>query len=350
MKEVYKDLLVPALTLGVNVPSSRFRVRQLKPYLEKSGIYIIEFPANAGSYPPSGVMKRLAWLPRVILEGVFRVLKANKSSGVILLQRPLVSTLLTAEILLNKPFIFDVDDAIFLSKREWSVRWIAKRASHIICGNVYLESYFSNFSKTTIIPTAVDVNYFTPAKLSCKDKIIGWSGSSSGFKFLYAIEPALIKVLEKFPGSYIKIVSDIAPSFRNIPSELVKFKKWTSDSEVIDIQNFTVGLMPLTDDKKSKGKCSFKMLTYMAVGVPVVVSPVGMNVDVMMKGEFGRFASQESEWVDAISEFLFCSTKAREYGRAGRKVAVANYSAEAVSKKLAEVIRSVQKKSGDLSL
>ena len=259
-----------------------------------------------------------------------------------LLQRPLVSTLFTCEPLIKVPYIFDVDDAIFLHKRSFSVDLISRRAAHIICGNSFLADYFSKFSSVSILPTAVDTTYFVPStdKVT-KEGIIGWSGSSSGFKYLYQIEDALSIVLNVVKNSKIKIVSNCEPHFTKIPKNRVIFEKWSASTEVKAIQSFTIGIMPLDDSLWSRGKCSYKMLTYMACEIPVVVSNVGMNEDVLKLGKAGFSASDTSSWVESLITLLSESNNRCLMGKEGRKVVENNYSNEVVVPKLVEVFNKV---------
>jgi len=268
-----------------------------------------------------------------------RVLRANKFD-IRFLQRNLTSTLCTWEPLLKKPFVFDVDDAIFLGPRGYSADRIAKAASLVICGNSFLANHFNRFSNVEILPTAVDSNLFTPKDNTNADlrKVIGWSGSSSGFKYLYSIEFAIRKVLARHPDSVLKIVSDIAPVFKSLPHEQVLFEKWSVAREVSALHEFSVGIMPLDDDPWARGKCSFKMLTYMAVGLPVVVSPVGMNNEILAHGACGFAASTVDDWVDSIS-FLFSTPNiSNEMGAMGREIIERRYSRNIIAPKLAQLL------------
>ncbi|MEX8504909.1 glycosyltransferase family 4 protein [Leptothrix ochracea] len=333
-------LNVAALTGGANVPSSRFRWQQYVKDIEDAGISCKELTAKFGSYAPSGTVKRVYWFLGASFNGVFRAIQSRKYD-VVFLQRNLIATLKTAEYLLRDPYILDVDDAIFVSQRFGCVDKIAKKARVIVCGNNYLAEYFARFSRVEIVPTAVDTTRFVPCINGNADApVIGWSGSSSGFSYLYSIEKALSRVLDMFPDAVIKIVADKAPVFSILPSSRVVFQKWTPDSEVAAVQSFSVGLMPLHDSPWARGKCSYKMLTYMACGVPCVVSPVGMNVDILGKGCCGLSAVSHDDWVDAIAYIINSGSVADQMGAMGKFIVDNNYSRKIVSPEIIRIIRS----------
>jgi glycosyltransferase involved in cell wall biosynthesis len=273
-------------------------------------------------------------------ENLLRVKKANKYD-LRFLQRNLIATLTTVEPWLKSPFVFDVDDAIFLGPRGASADRIARESSLIICGNDFLADHFSQHGDVTILPTAVDAVRFAPCQRKSQDsQVIGWSGSSSGLKYLYKIEKSISKLLQKFPSVVLKIICDKPPEFQSLPMKRVIYEPWTADSEVSAVQSFSVGVMPLEDDLWARGKCSFKMLTYMAVGIPVVVSPVGMNSKVLSQAKCGFGPRNNEEWVDAISCLLDSSTLSESMGFAGRKLIEERYSKSVIGPRLVEILKA----------
>ena len=126
-----------------------------------------------------------------------------------------------------------------------------------------------------------------------------------------------------------------------LPPEKVRFVPWNRESEATALHSMSVGVMPLIDTKWSRGKCSFKMLQYMAVGLPVVVSPVGMNLDVLQKADVGFAAACHDEWYEALSALYDNWTLQVKLGRAGRKVVEQFYSADTVAGELADIFKSL---------
>lgn len=178
-----------------------------------------------------------------------------------------------------------------------------------------------------MIPTGVDTDRFTPVSRPSSDRcVIGWSGGSAGFNYLYEIETALSKVLENNPQAMLSIVTDRQPDFTMLPMEQVIITPWTPENEVQTIQEMDIGLMPIENSVGGWGKCSYKMLLYMACGKPVVVSPYGMNQEVLSGAEVGLGARSSEDWVDSITSLISNVSLRREMGMNGRKVVLDQYS------------------------
>jgi glycosyltransferase involved in cell wall biosynthesis len=350
---------VAALTAGKKTPSSRFRVRQHICSLGKTGIDVEEIipliPKNS-LLPLIGGKIRvryilpifICWELLKIIARIPSVFRANQAN-LIWLQRELVPGIISLEFFLRKPYVFDVDDAIWTSKPfgRLCVGLIAKRASRVIVGNQYLAEWFGRYNELIeIVPTAIDIERFYPNPTSKNDHkfVIGWTGTSINFPHLYSIENSLCSFIDKYKNESqieISIISDKKPSFKNIPHDFIKYTLWTPENEAVIIQGFDIGLMPLIDDEFTRGKCSFKMLQYMAVGLPVVVSPIGMNREILDKGRIGFSAVSLTEWYKAI-EFLYENPKERvAMGEEARKIIVRDYSNEVISKKLASIFNEV---------
>lgn len=331
---------VAILTQGDTVASTRFRVQQHVPALAKSGLNATLLHAKHCAYPSLSKARRPTWLISALVDGYQRALRANEFD-VCLLQRELISTLFTFESSIKVPLLLDVDDAIFLKSRFKAAEHLARSSSLIICGNAYLADYFSTYAPVEILPTAVDTDHFKPASDRVASRpVIGWSGASSGFKYLYSIEQALNRVLDANQDAVMMIVSDRAPTFTCLPNDRVIFKQWSLETEISDLHQFTVGLMPLTDGLWERGKCSFKMLTYMATGIPVVVSPVGMNIEVLEKGICGYSANNIDDWVQALLSVLTDEASSLAMGKIGRQIVEDIYSSKVIGYQLGQIIRN----------
>ena len=332
---------IVGLTQGTDVPSTRFRWTQYFDDFEKGGLKVFELQSRFGAYPPVGNLRRSVWLGAAIADGLSRTIKSNRYS-LRFLQRNLISTLCTWEPLMRKPYVLDVDDAIFLGPRGSNADRIARSASLVICGNAYLADHFSAINSIVVVPTAVDTQRYKPILPSLKkqQQVIGWSGSSSGLKYLYSIESALILLFLKYPELIIKVICDKPPEFKKLPTNRVVFEKWTIAREILSLNEFSIGIMPLEDDLWCRGKCSFKMLTYMAIGIPVVVSPVGMNAEILAQAECGFGARNIDEWVDAISCLIADTTLAVSMGLKGRSLVESCYSKNIIGPNLTKILKS----------
>ena len=331
-----------ALTAGSNVPSAHFRVGQNVEVLAELGIDIDWRPAAVSKYPPSSSWARPFWLAGAVSARIPSVL-ASRSADFTIMNRELVSTLKTLESWVGHPCALDVDDAIWLTQRFGSIAKIANMVDTVFAGNQFVADWFSDYcNDIVIVPTAVDVNRFIPDRSHKKEQFtVGWSGTSGNLSTLEVIWPALTIVAQRYDELVVRIVSNEPPRVPGVLRDRVEFIPWTRENEVRTIQEMDVGLMPLVDNDWSRGKCSYKMLLYMACGVPVVVSPVGMNNDVLSLGEVGFGPRTKDEWVDAISSFASDAGLCHRYGDVGRKTVVSHYSVRVVAEILSCAIRRV---------
>lgn len=236
-----------------------------------------------------------------------------------------------------KKIIFDFDDSIMFkdlpagdaAMRRQSRRFgrMARMADLIICGNEYLrfntEPYNPNLR---ILPTPIDMNRYVmkpPSSHGNRAVTIGWIGSRVTLKYLQEISPALTAVAKKYPNTCLKIVAD---EFIDVEGMEVIRQPWSDANEIADLHSFDIGLMPLTDDRWTRGKCGFKLLQCMAVGLPVVCSPVGMNREIVMDGVDGFWANNQEEWIEKLTILIENHSLRKTMGAKGRQKVVEKYS------------------------
>ena len=300
-----------------------------------------------GTYPPRAKWQRPAWLAATVADRVPDVLATHRYD-VTLLQREFASTLQTLEGLTHRPRVFDVDDALWLLPRGGFASRIAGACDRVICGNAYLAEYFRRFNDDIVVlPTAVDTARFTPRSSEAAPGdveapvVIGWSGSSGGFHYLDAIDAALARVVRERPGVRLRLLADRPREFAGVPADRVEFIRWSAEAEVDAIRGMDIGLMPLEDSEWERGKCSYKMLLYLACGVPAVVSPVGMNLEVLAGAEIGRGARTTDEWTAALLELVDDAAARARLGAAGRALVEERYSWNTVAPALARTLAGV---------
>lgn len=346
---------VAALTQGRVIPAARFRVRQNIPKLKSLGIAVTEYCPEIDAY--EGVPFSLDRWPRparLPIVAAWQALKLGlriphayqtRAHDIIWLQRELLPGYLTLERTLKSPLVFDVDDAIWLSNIDAAQR-ISKIASHstaIFAGNEYIADWFSSFnSRVVVIPTAVDTYRFSPIEVIRRECFtIGWIGTRTNLQFLEEIAPALNKLLRKHSDALFCVISDQVPSLPTLPEDQIRYLTWSELVEVEGIQEMDVGVMPLPDNEWAKGKCSFKMIQYMACGIPVIASPVGMNATVLGLDNVGFGASTVDEWFDALEYLYENRTAGREMGHRGREVVLKTFSTDVICNMIAKEFRLI---------
>lgn len=243
--------------------------------------------------------------------------------------------------LLKKRIVYDFDDAIWLTDRkhesfiERLMRYRRKvglisQWSHVVtCGNEYLCAYARQYNPSVKLnPTTIDTAFLHNRELYSKRTnntsedpvIIGWTGSSSTLKYLKSIEPVL-KELEKTYPFKLLIIADKPLS---LDLKLVEFRQWTRATEIEDLLEADIGIMPLPDDPWTRGKCGFKALQYMALEIPAVVSGVGVNTTIIENGVDGFCCSSEEEWIKYLSLLINNAELRKNIAKNGR-AKVVNY-------------------------
>jgi len=334
-------LRVVALTGGHDVPSARFRIRQLIPSLLQESIVLRELCPTVSSYPPQGTIARILWAPAALLTRLPGILFSRRAD-VVVFQRELVSTLVTLEPLAGKPRILDVDDAIHLRGRGGFTQRLCSYVDHVVCGNAYLANHYSRLVKNvSIVPTAVNAVRYCPAVGASTRPIIGWIGTSANYQNLAVAGKGIARALAEIADARLRIVADRPPELPDVPADRVEFIPWSRENEVRLIQEMTVGIMPLLDNEWNRGKCSYKMLQYMACGVPVVVSPVGMNVEVLSLGDIGVGVSNADQWTEALLMYLRDQDLAKVTGERGREIILKHFSIDVIVPRLAAIWREV---------
>lgn len=331
---------VTALTASKVDPSSRFRIRQFIGPLQKLGVNVSEYPSLINRYR----IEPLPWLAMALrIPGLI----ASRFSDIAWLGRELVSGKVTLESQAGPKRVFDVDDAIWFPyqadrKSDFSAE-IAQRCDGVIAGNRFLVDHYQRAgARVWLVPTSVDTGVWRPPlQPEQHDWTIGWIGSWSNLKFLYSIEQPLAEFLSEHTDTRLLIVCDRKPSFKTLPQGRWEFRPWSIDNEVLMIQQMDVGLMPLDDSENSRGKCGFKMLSYMSVGLPVVVTPVGVNQEILGCDEVGFGATSGNDWIAALSRLFNERDLGPQMGRRGRRVVEEHYSVNANAPKLAEIFREV---------
>lgn len=348
---------VAALTSGENVPSARFRVRQHIVPLRSSGIHVHEYipaidkyapppPFLTFSNPTGLTLIRAAWKCVKTLARLPGTMGSWKGD-ITWLEREMHPGCLTFEPLLKHPIVLDVDDAIWLTAPlgRLAATMNAKIADVVLAGNSHIAEWFDSYAKDVrIVPTAVDTDRIRPKnfqdpKASHSRFVIGWTGTSSNYGSLYQIEKVLDEFLRSHNDAELLVIADLPPRFSELKPERFRYVKWDPDTEIGVLGLMDVGLMPLPSDSWSLGKCSFKMLQYMAAGLPVIVSPVGMNVEVLAMGDIGFPAVTHEDWHEALTNLYHDSALAYRYGAKGRLIVEKHFSRSVVSTILAGIFK-----------
>jgi len=335
------------LILGREMPSSRFRVLQYLPMLKQAGCDCRVIGMDPPFFIP-GLKTLFSFGHRL------RAIFATRRFDLVFLQKAdfVVRRGLYLRLLFRRrnKVVFDFDDAIFIDpdngldvsgKFHERLQFILARSRLVIAGNDYLAAFARQYSKNVlVIPTPIDTERYIPAPAAARDEItIGWMGTVPNLTYLLRLVPVIKRILALTDAVFLFITNlDNKPKELDF-SERIEFRTWQAEVEVDHLRSFDIGIMPLADDPFTRGKCGFKLLQYMAVGIPVVASPVGMNRQIVEDGVNGFLAADEKEWLDKLRRL--CQDKAlrTKLGRAGRETVVAHYATEKIFKVLFESLR-----------
>lgn len=238
------------------------------------------------------------------------------------------------------PYAFDFDDAIYLpaaSEANRRLAWLkdagkTKRAvagaSLVVAGNRDLAGWTRRYARrVTVIPTTVDTQHYQVRERPASERVcVGWSGSPTTIVHLRLLEPVL-RTLQREQGIRIRVIGDA--SYR-IDGAEVESLDWRAASEVRDLSAIDIGVMPMPDDEWSRGKCGLKALQYMALGIPAVISPVGVNCEIATGGA-AVLASTQDEWLAALRALIADAELRLRVGAAGRARVEERYSVAAVA-------------------
>jgi glycosyltransferase involved in cell wall biosynthesis len=245
---------------------------------------------------------------------------------------------------LRKRIIYDFDDAIWLANTSEAnrmaagLKWhhkvdsICRWAYKNSCGNDYLAAYARQFNPNVVInPTTIDTVHLhnqVRNQSASGSLVIGWTGTHSTLKYLLPILPVLAQLEAEGQEFEFRVISNQPPNFDQHLRSL-RFMPWQKATEIADLLTFHIGLMPLEDDPWAQGKCAFKALQYMALGIPALVSPVGMNTEVVQNNMNGYICHDSADWLRCLRQLLTDAKHRQQLGKAARTTIEQRYSVTA---------------------
>jgi glycosyltransferase involved in cell wall biosynthesis len=249
----------------------------------------------------------------------------------------------------NRRIIFDYDDAVMFRNLKYGrpvrtrdfdkFRRTVEHCVAVAAGNQYLARFGEACgTRAVILPTAVDVSKYTATPEPPSRLTVGWLGLSDGFVYLRHIQPALKKLVSQFPEFRLRVISDKPLELEGVR---IENERWQLEREHRNLSTFTIGLMPLTDTLWTRGKCGYKILQYMAAGIPVIASAVGANKDIISHGENGFLARTLEDWVNNITRLADDSKLCQTFGRRGRELVEKRYSLDQFAAGYIDLMRQV---------
>lgn len=341
-------------------PGQRFRIEQWAPKLRDFGVEIQCAPFESSRlhevlYTPGNTATKSILIAEALLRRVVTMCRLSDFDAAYVFRE---AALLGPAVferwmqVVQVPIIFDFDDAVFLRYRSPSngclsalkcagkTRTICRIASHVMAGNPHLAAYARSVNRNvSIVPTTIDTDIYKPRSRPELDRplTIGWTGSYSTIQHLDTIREAL-SILATREHFRLRV---IGTKFYDLPGVEVEAMPWRAEREIDDLMAIDIGIMPLPDDDWSRGKCGLKALQCMALGIPTICSPVGVNTDIIRDGENGYLAACTAEWVAKLTQLLHSATLRDRIGAESRRTVEATYSTRVQVPYVYEIFKSV---------
>ena len=345
-----KRILFLALHRPGRSPSQRFRFEQYMDLMQGNEFicdfsYLISERDDGVFYGKGQFLSKLEILLKSIARRFREVIRSDLYD-LIFVQREcfMLGTSLLEKLFARKTkIIFDFDDSIWLpnvsegNKKLWflknsnKTKDIIRVSNMVLAGNNYLADYARQFNPNVkVFPTTIDTDQYIPVHNPTGKICIGWSGSVSTIQHFEHVIPVLKKIKEKYANQVVfKVIGD--ESYQNKELGIIGLP-WDIESEIIELSSFDIGIMPLPDNEWTRGKCGLKGLQYMALETATVMSPVGVNSEIVSNGENGFLADSVHDWIDKLSKLIEDKNLRIKLGQEGRKTVISKYSVKALSK------------------
>lgn len=341
-------------------PGQRYRIEQWAPYLQDEGIEVSYLPFASEAlgralYQRGAHLLKALQMLRHLVGRLSQVWSAREYDAVFLYREAALIGPAWFERLasVRRPqLVYDFDDAIWIPyvsprnrhlsflKAPWKTSTICRLAAEVTVGSEYLAAYARRYnSRVTVVPSTVSLRRYRPrpGPRPQGPPVIGWTGSHSSVQYLRIVEEPLRRLAGRLRFRFVAI----GVEGLHIPGVDVECRPWRSATEVEDLWDLDVGIMPLPDEPWTRGKCAMKAIQYMAVGIPALVSPVGANSGVVSHGRDGFHVGPPEQWVDLLERVLTDSDLRVRLGDDARRTVEARFSAEVQAPRVAEVIRGL---------
>jgi glycosyltransferase involved in cell wall biosynthesis len=338
----------------------RFRISQYLPYLAAQGLDVTVAPFYDREFfrlvyqPRQHGRKTLLFLKQAAAR-IAATARAGRYDAIWIYREalpigpPLLEWLLSV---CGRPLLYDFDDAVFLAntshanryvaalKYPQKVDWIIRRADQVMAGNEYLASHARRLNPSVhVIPTAVDTGAFAPRSgdpAADAPLVIGWIGTPTTAPYLNMLGDTLTTLARHHAFTFRVSGGGSELAFSGVR---IEHPSWSLEQEVALFNTCDIGVYPMPDDDWASGKSGLKAIQFMACGVPVVASPIGVNLEIIQDGLNGFLASTPAEWERKLRLLMTDAALRRRMGGAGRRTIEARYSTHVNAPRIAAVLR-----------
>jgi glycosyltransferase involved in cell wall biosynthesis len=349
--------------------ATRYRLAQFVAPLAEKGIDLeispfLDSRQFALMYQNKSLFEKLFGLAKPIFRRLSEVAKVRRYDALLVQREAVFFGPAVFEWIFRKfgriPMILDLDDATYISYESPTYGKIGsflkffgktdkliESSRVVICGNRFIAGYVERKgTKAVVIPTVVDTDVFCPVEKNNEPPVIGWIGTHSTFPFLESLFPVLRKLAEKHEF----VLKIVGAGRENITLEGVRIDNlsWNLEREVADFQSLDIGLYPVQTAKSAPpewilGKSGFKAIQYLAVGIPFVVTPIGVCGEIGEPGKTHFNAQSSEEWYNSLNELLSAPALRKKMGQNGRQYALQHFTVPKQAEILAAVLHEIGK-------
>jgi glycosyltransferase involved in cell wall biosynthesis len=323
----------------------RFRIELWAKHLERRGIEVEYFPfasrtLTSALYREGRKLEKTQQMLSCFLDQLRRVLSASRPDVVFIYREASLIGPALIESLSRRwkvPIIYDIDEPIFVpyqsprNGRLNALKFASKTHSlfrmsaHVFAVNKAIGDYAARFTqKISIVPMAVDIERYRPGRGPEQPKPlkIGWVGSLTTQPNLELVVEPLAKIFQT-RGAELRVIADEPMT---LPGLEVEFFTWSYSQEVALLQECQIGILPVKPSAWSPWKFFFKLIQYMSLGLPVVATPIGSNLEIIEDGVNGFLADSSEEWYDRLVTLIDNPELRASMGQAARKTVEAHFS------------------------
>lgn len=336
--------------------SSRVRMLQYVPHLARLGVAVRVLPLLSNAYVESlyqGRFPDVFDVARSYGRRIVNLLQDTKDA-VFWVEKELLpwAPFMWEQVFLRRSrrLVVDCDDAMWLRYQGHAnplLRGLLRKkiervfgcADAVTAGNRWISDHAraAGARDVRLLPSVVDLERYSARSLEragtpCR---IGWIGSPATVHYLRALGPVLRQVAARRP---IQVIC-VGGGPLQLDGVAVESRAWSEATEAAEIRRFDIGVMPLSDGEWERGKCGYKLIQYMACGIPVVGSRVGANREIVAEGQDGTLAGTDAEWLTALDGLMQDANQYQMLGAAGRSKVEQSYSVQARLEELAAVLR-----------
>lgn len=335
------------VTLGKYVPSTRFRFLAMLPYLRAQGHDCRVWTSWPSVYEH---FEKLGWRASQLVKRFTRLQQLSAARRFrpecIYLERGVFhdsSTSMDERFRkVTNRLVLDVDDGIFLEFPE-KIPKLIRMSDHVVVSTPSLAEYVApQTAQWTLIPTAVSIERYVARPTAVRSGLptIGWIGTAPNVAFLQVCAPALRQLAERVPYELLVVApDDKLLKTLDLSGVQVRFEKWRADLEIEHLHQMDIGIMPLPSDREwMRYKAATKLIQYLAVGIPAVASPIGVNADILRDDRVGMAAQNSDEWLRHLRRLLVEPDLRRQLGIRGRHLVSEQFSVEANAPRLERVL------------